>query len=82
MTNAIRHATGPVCLRLIRDRGLICEVSGASSISPRLRHARATDEGGPGLLIVAHMARRWGTRYTKTGKIIWTEQVIAADAIG
>ncbi|WP_316743890.1 sodium/proline symporter PutP [Streptomyces sp. MK7] len=82
VTNAIRHAAGPVCLRLIRDRGLICEVSDASSTSPRLRHARTTDEGGRGLLIVAQMARRWGTRYTKTGKIIWAEQVIAADAIG
>ncbi|MGW0700123.1 sodium/proline symporter PutP [Streptomyces sp. NPDC002867] len=76
VTNAIRHARGPIVLRLIRDRALICEVSDASSTSPRLRHARTTDEGGRGLLIVAQLARRWGTRYTKTGKIIWTEQVI------
>ncbi|MEV7686935.1 sodium/proline symporter PutP [Streptomyces bungoensis] len=82
VTNAIRHAASPVCLRLIRDRGLICEVSDASSTSPRLRHARTTDEGGRGLLIVAQTARRWGTRYTKTGKIIWTEQVIAAETTG
>ncbi|UGY94862.1 sodium/proline symporter PutP [Streptomyces gobiensis] len=76
VTNAIRHATGPICLRLIRDRALICEVSDASSTSPRLRHARTTDEGGRGLLIVAQLTRRWGTRHTKTGKIIWTEQAI------
>ncbi|MGW2703871.1 sodium/proline symporter PutP [Streptomyces sp. NPDC001340] len=76
VTNAIRHARGPVCLRLIRDRSLICEVSDASSTSPRLRHARTTDEGGRGLLIVAQLARRWGTRYTTTGKIIWTEQAV------
>lgn len=74
VTNAIRHATAPISLRLIRDRALICEVSDASSTSPRLRHARTTDEGGRGLLIVAQLARRWGTRYTKTGKIIWAEQ--------
>ncbi|AKJ08714.1 PAS/PAC sensor protein [Streptomyces incarnatus] len=79
VTNAIRHATGPVCLRLIRDRALICEVSDASSTSPRLRHARTTDEGGRGLLIVAQLARRWGTRYTATGKIIWTEQAVPGD---
>ncbi|WP_406483149.1 sodium/proline symporter PutP [Streptomyces platensis] len=79
VTNAIRHATGPVCLRLIRDRGLICEISDASSTSPRLRHARTTDEGGRGLLIVAQLARRWGTRYTTAGKIIWTEQDIPDD---
>ncbi|MFD9204699.1 sodium/proline symporter PutP [Streptomyces sioyaensis] len=81
VTNAIRHATGPVSLRLIRDRGLICEISDASSTSPRLRHARTTDEGGRGLLIVAQLARRWGTRYTMTGKIIWTEQDIPADMV-
>ncbi|MFI2431281.1 sodium/proline symporter PutP [Streptomyces sp. NPDC018693] len=81
VTNAIRHATGPVCLRLIRDRGLICEVSDASSTSPRLRHARTTDEGGRGLLIVAQLAQRWGTRYTATGKTIWTEQTIPADTL-
>ncbi|MFD8546065.1 sodium/proline symporter PutP [Streptomyces sp. NPDC059649] len=79
VTNAIRHATGPVSLRLIRDRGLICEISDTSSTSPRLRHARTTDEGGRGLLIVAQLARRWGTRFTTTGKIIWTEQDIPAE---
>ncbi|MFD8388597.1 sodium/proline symporter PutP [Streptomyces sp. NPDC059680] len=79
VTNAIRHATGPLCLRLIRDRGLICEVSDTSSTSPRLRHARTTDEGGRGLLIIAQLAGRWGTRYTTTGKIIWTEQPIPTD---
>ncbi|WP_311203350.1 sodium/proline symporter PutP [Streptomyces gossypii] len=81
VTNAIRHAAGSVRLRLIRDRGLICEVSDASSTSPRLRHARTTDEGGRGLLIVAQLAQRWGTRYTATGKIIWTEQIIPPDML-
>ncbi|KUO15400.1 sodium/proline symporter PutP [Streptomyces dysideae] len=81
VTNAIRHAAGPVRLRLIRDRGLICEVSDASSTSPRLHHARTTDEGGRGLLIVAQLAQRWGTRYTANGKIIWTEQIIPADTL-
>ncbi|MCX3061141.1 sodium/proline symporter PutP [Streptomyces beihaiensis] len=74
VTNAIRHATGPVSLRLIRDRALICEVSDAVSTAPHLRHARTTDEGGRGLLIVAQLAQRWGTRYTANGKVIWTEQ--------
>ncbi|MFF4214075.1 SpoIIE family protein phosphatase [Streptomyces sp. NPDC001796] len=74
VTNAIRHATGPVQLRLLRDRALICEVSDGSSTSPRLRRARNEDEGGRGLFLVAQLTERWGTRYTADGKIIWTEQ--------
>ncbi len=74
VTNAIRHATGPVQLRLLRDRALICEVSDGSSTSPRLRRARTEDEGGRGLFLVAQLTDRWGTRYTPDGKIIWTEQ--------
>ncbi|MEU1513913.1 SpoIIE family protein phosphatase [Streptomyces sp. NPDC005811] len=74
VTNAIRHATGPVQLRLLRDRTLICEVSDGSGTSPRLRRARTEDEGGRGLFLVARLTERWGTRYTPTGKIIWTEQ--------
>ncbi|MFI2186327.1 SpoIIE family protein phosphatase [Streptomyces sioyaensis] len=78
VTNAIRHAAGPITLRLIRQDALICEVFDTSSTSPRLRHARTTDEGGRGLFIVAQLARQWGTRYTPTGKIIWTEQSMPA----
>ena len=47
VTNAIRHATGPVQLRLLRDRALICEVSDGSSTSPRLRRARTDGRGRP-----------------------------------
>ncbi|OII60208.1 sodium/proline symporter [Streptomyces sp. CC53] len=82
VTNAIRHASGPVCLRVIRDRTLICEVTDASSTAPRLRHARTTDEGGRGLFIVAQLARRWGTRYTRGGKVIWTEQPLPGGPAG
>ncbi|WP_329333476.1 SpoIIE family protein phosphatase [Streptomyces sp. NBC_00663] len=73
VTNAIRHATGPVQLRLLRDRALICEVFDGSSTSPRLRRARNEDEGGRGLFLVAQLTERWGTRYTPEGKTIWTE---------
>ncbi len=83
VTNALRHATGPIRVRLIRDRALICEVSDGSSTAPHLRSAATTDEGGRGLFLVAQFAERWGTRYTTTGKVIWTEQPLAQDpAIG
>ncbi|MEU9167398.1 SpoIIE family protein phosphatase [Streptomyces sp. NPDC048420] len=73
VTNAIRHATGPVRLRLLRDRALICEVSDGSGTSPRLRRARTEDEGGRGLFLVAQLTERWGTRHAPEGKTIWTE---------
>nr|WP_241833109.1 SpoIIE family protein phosphatase [Streptomyces caatingaensis] len=73
ITNAIRHASGPIRVRLLRDRALICEVADTSSTSPHLRYAAAEDEGGRGLFLVAQLAERWGTRYTPGGKVIWAE---------
>jgi len=80
VTNAVRHASPPIRVRLIRDRALICEVSDGSSTSPHLRRAAITDEGGRGLFLVAQFAERWGTRYTANGKVIWTEQPLPAGA--
>ncbi len=74
VTNAIRYATGPIKVRLLRDRTLICEVCDGSSTSPHLRYAADTDEGGRGLFLVAQLAEGWGTRYLPTGKVIWAEQ--------
>lgn len=75
VTNAIRHGSAPVRVRLLNDgRLLTCEVSDGSSTSPHLRYAATTDEGGRGLFLVAQIGGRWGTRYTPTGKIIWSEQ--------
>jgi serine phosphatase RsbU (regulator of sigma subunit)/anti-sigma regulatory factor (Ser/Thr protein kinase) len=79
VTNAIRYATGPVELRLLRDRALICEVADGSSVSPRLRRAQTFDEGGRGLFLVAQLSQRWGTRYTPRGKVIWSEQPLPLD---
>ncbi|MFJ8790682.1 SpoIIE family protein phosphatase [Streptomyces sp. NPDC102462] len=74
VTNAIRYGASPIQLRLIRDRALICEVSDGSSTSPHLRRAHAFDEGGRGLLLVAQLTQRWGSRQTGGGKTIWAEQ--------
>ncbi|MFI7505002.1 SpoIIE family protein phosphatase [Streptomyces sp. NPDC049687] len=76
VTNAIRYGEPPIQLRLIRDRSLICEVSDGSSTSPHLRRAHAFDEGGRGLLLVAQLTQRWGSRQTDRGKTIWAEQVL------
>ena len=74
VTNAIRYATGPIRLRLIKERSLICEVLDGGASAPHLRHPRATDEGGRGLLLVSQFTQRWGTRFAPEGKVIWAEQ--------
>ncbi|GGQ73583.1 SpoIIE family protein phosphatase [Streptomyces pilosus] len=75
VTNAIRYGRGPVRLRLIHDQGrLLAEVTDANSVSPHLRHARDSDEGGRGLYIVMRLSSRWGVRHSRRDKTIWSEQ--------
>ncbi|WP_323874499.1 ATP-binding SpoIIE family protein phosphatase [Streptomyces sp. 3212.3] len=81
ITNAIRHGSGPVRLRLIRHRFLTCEVYDTSCSSPRLHHPRTTDVNGRGLFLVAQLSRKWGTRHTPDGKLIWAEQQLTPRCI-
>ncbi|MFG2548898.1 SpoIIE family protein phosphatase [Streptomyces sp. NPDC048581] len=77
VTNALRYGRGPVRLRLIHEGNtLICEVFDSSSTAPHLRRARIFDEGGRGLLLVAQLAQRWGTRHEAVGKTVWAEQFL------
>jgi PAS domain S-box-containing protein len=78
VTNVLNHAGGNPRVRLIRGEHLTVEVSDDSTTSPHLRHARAQDESGRGLLIAATLASRWGTRYGEQGKTIWVEQDLSA----
>ena len=74
VTNAIRYGIHPIRLRLIHDaQTLICEVSDTSHTAPHLRRAKIFDEGGRGLLLVAQLTQRWGSRHTADGKTIWAE---------
>ncbi|MFD9461175.1 SpoIIE family protein phosphatase [Streptomyces sp. NPDC060027] len=74
-TNAVRYGTPPITLRLINSgRTLTFEVSDSSPVSPHLRHAQTTDEGGRGLFIFAELAQNWGVRFSDNSKTIWTEQ--------
>lgn len=74
VTNVVRHARGPIRLRLLRGETLVCEVFDGSLTTPRIRGASWNDEGGRGLQLVAALSDRWGTRYMAEGKCIWTEQ--------
>ncbi|MEU2778087.1 SpoIIE family protein phosphatase, partial [Streptomyces sp. NPDC007162] len=73
VTNAIRHGAGPIRVRLLHHRTVICEVVDAGNTAPHLRRAASTDEGGRGLFLVAQLARAWGTRHLSQGKVIWAE---------
>jgi anti-sigma regulatory factor (Ser/Thr protein kinase) len=74
VTNAVRYATGPITVRLIRSgHGLLCEVGDTGNGRPRLRRADLLDDGGRGLGIVHRLTTRWGVRWTDTGKVVWAE---------
>ncbi|MEU6011915.1 SpoIIE family protein phosphatase [Streptomyces sp. NPDC047453] len=80
VTNAIRYGTPPIRLRLIHDEShLTCEVSDTTHTAPHLRRAKTWDEGGRGLLLVAQLTRRWGSRHTAEGKTIWAELSLIED---
>jgi serine phosphatase RsbU (regulator of sigma subunit) len=74
VANVVRHARGPIRLRLLRSQSLVCEVFDGSLTTPRIRRAGWNDEGGRGLQLIAALSDRWGTRYMTAGKCIWTEQ--------
>ncbi|WP_329040326.1 ATP-binding protein [Streptomyces sp. NBC_00178] len=86
VTNSLRHASGPIGVRLVRPhpsgdgagarddgRGLLVEVSDPVPDAPTERTAGPEDESGRGLQLVACSARRWGTRRGKSGKTVWFE---------
>ncbi|MET9504596.1 ATP-binding protein [Streptomyces sp. NPDC006259] len=80
VTNALRHATGPIGVRLLRPVGLpevlLVEVSDPVPDPPRERAARPEDESGRGLQLVASSSRRWGSRPGGTGKTVWFELAV------
>ncbi|MGW1889747.1 ATP-binding protein [Streptomyces sp. NPDC002004] len=77
VTNSLRHATGPIGVRLVRPTeapdALRVEVSDPLPEWPHERSAGSDDEGGRGLQLVAGASRRWGTRNRDTGKTVWFE---------
>jgi PAS domain-containing protein/anti-sigma regulatory factor (Ser/Thr protein kinase) len=80
VTNAIRYGRPPIRLRLIhQDASLICEVYDSSGSTPHMRRARMFDEGGRGLLLVAQLSARWGTRHDRIGKTVWAEQKLGVE---
>ncbi|MFD7625032.1 ATP-binding protein [Streptomyces sp. NPDC059851] len=93
VTNSLRYASGPIGVRLERREqpggspaegapgggALIVEVSDPLPDPPRERVAKADDEGGRGLHLVAASAQRWGTRHGKSGKTVWFELALPGE---
>ncbi len=68
------HRPREFVLRLRRGAEVVwVEVFDPDLRLPRLRSARATDEGGRGLYLVEQLATRWGSRPTAEGKAVWFE---------
>lgn len=80
VTNALRHATGPIGVRLVRPAALgdalLVEVSDPLPDPPHARAPRPDEESGRGLQLVAGSSRRWGTRPGGTGKTVWFELAV------
>jgi serine phosphatase RsbU (regulator of sigma subunit)/anti-sigma regulatory factor (Ser/Thr protein kinase) len=74
LTNALRHARGPIVLTvLLLDEIVSLGVSDGDQPLPRLRKVSDTDEGGRGLQLVSMLASRWGARATADGKVVWCD---------
>jgi anti-sigma regulatory factor (Ser/Thr protein kinase) len=71
VTNAVRYASRPIELRLMRIDVLLCEVTDDDHRLPTLCRAGATDEGGRGLYLVSQYASHWGTSRSANGKVVW-----------
>ncbi|MFD5571251.1 SpoIIE family protein phosphatase [Streptomyces cadmiisoli] len=82
VTNAVRHSSGPVTVRLKRHRVLTCEVFDTDTCAPRPRRAGSSDENGRGLLLVGQLSRRWGSRSVSGGKVVWAEQDLPSTSGG
>ncbi|MFF2507379.1 ATP-binding protein [Streptomyces sp. NPDC058067] len=82
VTNALRHASGPIGVRLVRSSDpadtLRVEVSDPLPDPPCERVAGPEEESGRGLQLVAGSARRWGTWPGDTGKTVWFELTLPA----
>ncbi|MFB7663132.1 SpoIIE family protein phosphatase [Kitasatospora sp. NPDC056138] len=73
ITNALVHAGAPTEVRIFRNADLTVEVADIDSHAPRIRRARASDEGGRGMHLINELAHRWGSRSTPEGKVVWFE---------
>lgn len=78
--NVTKHTADGGELRMVlRDDTVLIEVTDTNPALPCLQRPDPRRVGGRGMLLVASVARRWGTRPANwaggTGKIVWAEIV-------
>jgi anti-sigma regulatory factor (Ser/Thr protein kinase) len=70
--NVVQHTGGGGELHLRSDEGTVwVEVHDHSRTFPQLQRHDPRRPGGRGLLLVAAVTDRWGSKPTSTGKIVW-----------
>lgn len=73
VTNAVRHARGPIAVHAhVRDGFLHLEVGDADpDLLPERREAQPEEESGRGIDLVDKLAARWGWTVTERSKVVW-----------
>lgn len=75
VTNAVRHARGPIEVRAyVRDGFLRLEVGdSAADVAPTPRAADPDDESGRGMELIDKLSVRWGWRVRGPVKVVWLD---------
>ncbi|MGB8020248.1 MAG: ATP-binding protein [Candidatus Nanopelagicales bacterium] len=78
VTNAVRHASGPIdVLAYVHAGYLRIEVADADTEhSPSPRTADPDDEGGRGMELVSKLSARWGWRAAGHSKVVWFDLTV------
>jgi len=78
--NVVQHTDGGGELHMISADGAVrVEVHDHSRAFPQLQRPDPRRAGGRGLLLVAAIAQRWGSRPTPTGKVVWAHLTMPAE---
>ena len=72
LSNAVRHGTGLVTLRVEVEDGVIqVRVHDDAGGQPVVKEADPTSTGGRGLFLVECVADQWGSDPDEAGKTVW-----------
>jgi hypothetical protein len=81
--NVAQHTDGGGLLRLsLRPRLVLIQVSDTSPRLPAVKAPSSAGPGGRGLLIVRTLARAWGARPMRNGKVVWAEMSPSHTVVG